>query len=55
RALSHKTYTDLCKTLEVALHAEVVRSIDTGISPFLEAQIAAMEKQPREIIGEFSP
>ncbi|KAH9296037.1 hypothetical protein KI387_039625, partial [Taxus chinensis] len=44
-ALSHKTYTDPHEALEVALHAEVVGSIDTGVSPFLEAQIVAMAKQ----------
>ncbi|KAH9296815.1 hypothetical protein KI387_028497 [Taxus chinensis] len=44
RALSHKTYTDPRKALEAALRAEVVGSIDTGVSPFLEAQIVAMAK-----------
>ncbi|KAH9294856.1 hypothetical protein KI387_038444, partial [Taxus chinensis] len=45
RALSHKTYIDPREALESALHAEEVGSIDTGVSPFLEAQITAMEKQ----------
>ncbi|KAH9310118.1 hypothetical protein KI387_038029, partial [Taxus chinensis] len=33
------------EALEAALCAEAVGSVDTGISPFLEAQIAAMAKQ----------
>ncbi|KAH9293323.1 hypothetical protein KI387_041474 [Taxus chinensis] len=45
RALSHKTFTDPHEVLEAALHAEAVGSIDTGVSPFLEAQITAMAKQ----------
>ncbi|KAH9313648.1 hypothetical protein KI387_022275, partial [Taxus chinensis] len=35
----------LREALEAALHTEAVGSIDTGVSPFLEAQIAAMAKQ----------
>ncbi|KAH9306994.1 hypothetical protein KI387_011398, partial [Taxus chinensis] len=31
--------------LEVALRAEVVGSVDTGVSPFLEAWIATMGKK----------
>ncbi|KAH9291430.1 hypothetical protein KI387_043376, partial [Taxus chinensis] len=44
-ALSHKTFTDPCEALEASLHTEAIGSIDTGVSPFLEAQIAAMAKQ----------
>ncbi|KAH9318821.1 hypothetical protein KI387_020590, partial [Taxus chinensis] len=33
------------EALEASLHTEAVGSVDTGISPFLEAQIAAMAKQ----------
>ncbi|KAH9294867.1 hypothetical protein KI387_038455, partial [Taxus chinensis] len=45
RDLSHKTFTDPCEALEVAMCAEVVRSVDTGVSPFMEAQIAEMANQ----------
>ncbi|KAH9296311.1 hypothetical protein KI387_039899, partial [Taxus chinensis] len=34
-----------CEVLEAALRAEAVGSVDTRVSPFLEAQIAAMAKQ----------
>lgn len=43
--MSHKTYTDLHEALQVDLRTEVVGSINTGVIPFLEAQIAAMENQ----------
>ncbi|KAH9289647.1 hypothetical protein KI387_033764, partial [Taxus chinensis] len=33
------------ETLEAALHVEAVGSVDTSISPFLEAQITAMAKE----------
>ncbi|KAH9295611.1 hypothetical protein KI387_039199, partial [Taxus chinensis] len=33
------------EALEATLHAEAIGSVDTGVSPFLEAQIAAMAKQ----------
>ncbi|KAH9303921.1 hypothetical protein KI387_008325, partial [Taxus chinensis] len=33
------------EVLEASLHAEAIRSVDTGVSPFLEAQITAMAKQ----------
>ncbi|KAH9327868.1 hypothetical protein KI387_044360, partial [Taxus chinensis] len=34
-----------CEALEATLHTEAVSSVDTSISPFLEAQIAVMAKQ----------
>ncbi|KAH9298434.1 hypothetical protein KI387_030116, partial [Taxus chinensis] len=45
RDLSHKTFTDPRKALEIIVHVEAVGSVDTGVSPFLEAQITAMAKQ----------
>ncbi|KAH9307898.1 hypothetical protein KI387_035809, partial [Taxus chinensis] len=34
-----------CEALEAALHVEAVGSVDTGVSPFMEAQIVAMAKK----------
>ncbi|KAH9308877.1 hypothetical protein KI387_036788, partial [Taxus chinensis] len=34
-----------CEALEAALRAKAIGSVDTSVSPFLEAQIAAMAKQ----------
>ncbi|KAH9331068.1 hypothetical protein KI387_003176, partial [Taxus chinensis] len=34
-----------CEALEAALCAEDVRSVETGVSPFLEAQITSVTKQ----------
>ncbi|KAH9310308.1 hypothetical protein KI387_044713, partial [Taxus chinensis] len=35
----------LREALEATLRVEAIGSIDTGVSPFLEAQITAMAKQ----------
>ncbi|KAH9308991.1 hypothetical protein KI387_036902, partial [Taxus chinensis] len=43
------------KALEVALCTEAIGSVDTGISPFLEAQITAMAKQLEKIVCETQP
>ena len=45
RALSHKKFTYPCEALEVALRAKAVGSVNTSVSPFLKAQIAALAKQ----------
>ncbi|KAH9296536.1 hypothetical protein KI387_040124, partial [Taxus chinensis] len=42
REISHKTFTDPREALKVSLDPEAVGTVDTGISPFLEAHITAM-------------
>ncbi|KAH9308234.1 hypothetical protein KI387_036145, partial [Taxus chinensis] len=44
----------LCKALEATLHTEAVGSVDTGVSPFLVAQIATMAKQLEKLFANSS-
>lgn len=45
RLLSHNTFTYSCEDLEETLQAEVVGSVDTSVSLFLEVKITSILTQ----------